>query len=113
MQPGVEFSRQRRVLSLGHRFQGSRPGPCVPGGDDGSEQRLIGADHDSLSLLRGSGELVDGGLPGSHRYRCPLLSPVGASGRDRGLQVGVVVLIIGLAAPTIGGSSGARRGLED
>jgi len=30
-----------------------------------------------------------------------------------GLQVGVVVLIIGLAAPTIGGSSGARRGLED
>ena len=30
-----------------------------------------------------------------------------------GLQVGVVVLIIGRAAPTIGGSSGARRGLED
>ena len=30
-----------------------------------------------------------------------------------GLQIGVAVVIIGLAAPTIGGSSGARRGLED
>jgi len=30
-----------------------------------------------------------------------------------GLQIGVVVLIAGLAAPTIGGSSAARRGLEE
>ena len=60
-------------------------------------------------------------LPGSEKVT--FVVPAGLEGKVTwgmtptwwmvGLQVGVVVLIIGLAAPTIGGSSGARRGLED